>query len=264
MVVKGIRIEVVRKPIKNLHLAVYPPRGAIRASVPERLDDADVRSFLLMHLDWIRRQSAEVRATARQSRRRYESGESHYLFGKRHRLRVEPLKPGKTKPAVAGGVLKLPVRAGADAVARRRVLEAWERELLRDRISGLLETWTTRTGEKPVRWRIQRLRSKWGSCTHATRTLRFNLDLVRVPAACIEYVVVHELVHLSVPDHSPAFRRRMDRLLPRWRETREDLNRFVAPAWEHSAARGGALHPARGGALDPARGGAEKKKGVDR
>ena len=249
MVVKGIRVEVLRKPIKNLHLAVYPPRGAVRASVPLRLDDADVRSFLLTHLDWIRRQTGEVRATARQTRRRYESGESHYLFGKRHRLRVEPLRPGKTKPSLAGGILRLPVRNGADAASRRRALETWERELLRDRIAGLLEIWTARTGEKPVRWRIQRLRSKWGSCTHATRALRFNLDLVRVPASCIEYVVVHELVHLSVPDHSPAFRRRMDTLLPRWREMREDLNRFIAPPWELSAARGGALNPARDGAV---------------
>ena len=240
MVVKGIRVEVLRKPIKNMHLAVYPPRGTVRVSVPDRLDDADVRSFLLMRLEWIRRQVVEVRGMARQTRRRYVSGESHYLFGTRYRLRVEAARPGHARPSLGGGVLHLPVRPSATAESRRRSLEAWERERLRERIAAIMETWTERVGEAPVRWQIHRLRNKWGSCTAKSRIIRFNLALARVPPSCVEYVVVHELAHLAVPDHSTAFREKMDSLLPRWREIREDLNRFIAPPWEkqHRAAKG--------------------------
>jgi len=246
MVVKGIRVEVQRKPIKNMHLAVYPPKGTVRASVPERLEDADIRSFLLMHLEWIREQIADVRATARQTHRRFESGESHYLFGTRYRLRVEPASAKRRKPSIAGGVLHLPVSVGATTTTRRRALESWERECLRERLAVLLERWMQRMGEAPVRWRIQLLRSKWGSCTPKSRNLLFNLALARVPPACIEYVVVHELVHLTVPDHSPAFRERMDKLLPRWRGIREDLNAFIAPPWEKPRRPGTSLKHGKG------------------
>lgn len=228
MIVGGIEIVVERKAIKHTHLSVFPPDARVHVSAPIDLPDADLRSFLVSKLPWMRKQIAAVLSQPRQSRREYESGEDIYCLGKRYRLTV---RKGDGVPTVRreGRNVILSGRGLESRSAReRRVLE-WYREELRHVLARLMSRSVEAAGESgDIVFEVRRMRNLWGSCNARKRRIRFNLALARVPIRCIEYVVVHEIVHLSVPNHSVLFEKTMDRRLPRWREIRQELNAFIA------------------------------------
>ena len=225
--ISDIEIEVIRKDIKHLHLAVYPPEGRVRVSVPARLDDDAVRLAVVARLGWIRRQQTKFAGQARQSQREMVTGESHFVQGRRYRLDVVEIqqwgRPGVSRPN--NDTLVLHVRPGADREARERVLLHWYRQELREQIPLLIAKWEPTIGVEVAEWRIKRMKTRWGSCNSAARRIWLNLELAKKPAACLEYVVVHEMVHLLERRHNDRFRSYMDRFLPQWRLHRDELNR---------------------------------------
>lgn len=228
MVVSGIEIAVERKAIKHTHLSVFPPDARVHVSVPLDLTDADLRSFLVSKVPWMRNQIASVLAQPRQTRREYESGETVYLFGKRYRLLV---RRGEGIPTVRieGRKVVLSGHGLEMCLARDVRMTDWYREELKQVLMRLLARAATIAGENGgIAFEIRRMRNLWGSCNAQKRRIRFNLALARVPVRCIEYVVMHEVVHLSVSNHSALFERKMDRLFPRWRDVRRELNSFIA------------------------------------
>lgn len=247
MKVSGIEIAVERKAIKHTHLSVFPPDGRAHVSAPLDLPDADLRSFLVSKVPWLRRQIAAVRAQPRQTPRRCESGESIYVFGRRYRLDVRPGKEA-ARIRIAGNALVLEGRGLGGRDARAAKLDAWFRDGLRRAVECAAARCAELPGEGDVVFAIRRMRTRWGACNAAKRRIALNPALVHVPRRCIEYVVVHELVHLLVPDHSPLFERAMDRRMPRWREIRTELNAFIAPPWAdgkrgHGHPKGNGGHP---------------------
>ena len=228
MIVGGIDIEVARKAIKHTHLSVFPPDARVHVSAPVDLSDADLRSFLVSKLPWMRRQIAAVRAQPRQARREYESGESIYLLGTRHRLTV---RRNEEAPTVRkeGTMIVLSGRGLESRAVRETKIAEWSRGELKRVLARLLVRSMTAAGESSdVTFEVRRMRNLWGACNARKRRIRFNLALVRVPIRCIEYVVVHEVVHLVVPNHAALFEKLMDARLPRWREIRRELNSFIA------------------------------------
>lgn len=222
--VSGIKVDVVRKDIKNLHLGVYPPQGRVRVAAPLVISDEAVRLAVIDKLGWIRRQQAKFAAQPRQSQREMVNGESHYFLGSRYRLRVHE-HDAPPRVAVRGiASLDLYVRPGADAGQREAVLLRWYRDQLKALIPPLLDKWQSRLGVEVADWGVRKMKTKWGSCNPSSRRLWFNLELAKKPAPCLEYIVVHELAHLLERHHNECFTALLDTHLPQWRQYREMLN----------------------------------------
>jgi predicted metal-dependent hydrolase len=222
--VNGLRVEIVRKAIKNLHLGVYPPNGRIRVAAPLAVNDEAVRLAVVTRLPWIKKQQAGFSRQERQSARRYVSGETYFLFGQRYRLRVvygddrSAVEIKKTK------TMALRVPPGSDASAREKAMSRWYRQQLRGVAHPLVAKWSGLIGVAEPDWGIKRMKTKWGSCSKASRRIWLNLELAKKPPQCLEFVVVHELAHLIERTHNERFIKLLDRHLPNWRTVRAELN----------------------------------------
>ncbi len=224
LTVSGVKVEVVRKDIKNLHLGVYPPHGRVRVAAPLVISDEAVRLAVIDKLGWIRRQKAKFAEQPRQSQREMVNGESHYFLGKRYRLRVHE-QDAPAQVAIRGvASLDLFVRPGTTADQREAVLLRWHREQLKALIPPLLEKWQPILGVQVADWGIKKMKTKWGSCSPASRRVWLNLELAKKPAQCLEYIVVHELVHLLERHHNERFTALLESHLPQWRQYRAMLS----------------------------------------
>lgn len=222
--VRRLTVEVVRKDIKNLHLGVYPPNGRVRVAAPLAVSDEAVRLAVIGKLAWIRRQREKFDNQPRQTAREAVSGESHYVFGRRYRLNIvstdgRPRVVLRTKTQME---LHVPNRMSAPE--RLSILERWYRNELRSAAEPLLEKWQEAIGVRTQFWGVKRMKTKWGSCNHHMKRIWLNSELAKKPLACLEYIIVHELVHLFDPNHGKQFVKLMDENLPDWRRRRDLLN----------------------------------------
>lgn len=225
MKVSGIPVDIVRKDIKNLHLAVYPPHGRVRVAVPLRTSDETVRLAVVSRLGWIRRQQNALEQQVRQSQREMITGESHFVQGRRYRLNVIEEDAPASVAIRNGRTLELRVRPETDEAKRREALQSWYRKLLREQIPDLLVKWEPMVGVRVAHCGIKRMKTKWGTCNTDAKRIWLNLELAKKPPICLEYILVHEMVHLLERHHNERFRSYMDQLLPQWRSFRDELNR---------------------------------------
>lgn len=217
-------IDVVKRDIKNVHLTVHPPDGRIRLSAPRSMRDDTLRVFAIAKLGWIRQQQKKIRAQEREAPREFTSRESHYVWGKRVLLVVEE---HEAPPKVdLNRRLTLWMRPGSTAEARRDALDAWYRRELRTAAAPLMMKWERRLGVRLSRLFVQHMRTKWGSCNPRSRNIRLNTELAKKPRECLEYTVVHELLHLIEPSHNQRFVDLMNRHMPNWPAYRDRLNRL--------------------------------------
>ncbi len=225
IVVSDLVVDVVRKDIKNLHLGVYPPHGRVRVAAPLRVDDEAVRLAVISRLAWIKRQQAKFVAQERQSAREYVSGESHYFLGDRYRLNVI-YHDGAPQVVIRNKtIMDLVVRTGSDTAQRERVLLEWYRKQLKLIVPSLLAKWGPIVGVQVAEWGVKRMKTRWGTCNIQARRIWLSLELIKKPVGCIEYVLVHELVHLLERQHNDRFKAHMSRCMPQWRLYREELSR---------------------------------------
>jgi predicted metal-dependent hydrolase len=220
-----LTIEVRRKDIKNVHLSVHPPLGRVRMAAPHHIDDATLRAFTLDKLGWIRAQQQKLRLQERESELEYVTRESHFVWGKRYLLKVLEADAAP-KVQWQGRRLTLYTRADSSVTQRAQTMEVWCREELRRELAPMLERWQTRIGVSVAGVFVQRMRTRWGSCNDRNRTIRLNTDLARKPRECLEYILVHELVHLLERKHNARFSALMDQFMPEWRQRRNLLNRL--------------------------------------
>ena len=233
MTIAGIKIEVERKKIKHTHLAVYPPDARVHVSAPEDLPDRDLRSFLASKIGWIRDQRKVVLAQPRQTRRQYVSGESVYCLGRRYKLSVVVEDRYATERVTWGGnKLSLYVREGASRDHKEKIVESWQKSMLNECLAVKMKIWSRKLKIVLPEIEIRKMKTRWASCIQKRGKIVFNAALGRVPVRCIEYVVVHELTHFAVSNHSEAFVKLMDGRLPRWRVLRKELNDFIAMPME--------------------------------
>lgn len=223
--VSGLTVDVVRKDIKNLHLAVYPPAGRVRVAAPLRVNDEAVRLAVISRLAWIKRQRTKFTSQARQSEREYVSGESHYFQGNRYRLNVI-YQAGVPRVAIRNkSTLDLTVREGSERAQRETVLLEWYRQHLKELVPELIAKWEPVIGVKVADWRVKQMKTKWGTCNIEAGRIWLNLELAKKSAQCLEYIIVHEMVHLLERHHNDHFAELMNRFMPQWRLHREELNR---------------------------------------
>lgn len=221
----GIPVDVVFKDIKNVHLSVYPPDGKVRISAPSRMSLDTVRVFAIAKLCWIRQQQRKLHGQERETPREYLERESHYVWGKRYLLKVI----GKDAPP--GVELKhsrmiLQLRPGTSGEKKRAIVEAWYREQIREAAPALIAKWGPLISVKVEKFFVQKMKTKWGSCNPGSRSIRLNTDLAKKPPECLEYIMVHEMVHLLEPTHNARFITLMDRFMPNWRLYKDELNKL--------------------------------------
>lgn len=213
----SIDIEIHRKDVKNLNITVHPPLGDVRVSAPLSMSETAVRMAIIGRLTWIKKQQADFNEQRRQSKREMMSGESHYLWGKHYRLNVIE-RHGKHVIKKHGHWLDLYVSPNSTVENRRKFIEEFYRSELKIALDELLVEWQKRLQVKMNAYGIRKMKTKWGSCnTDAARTL-FNLELAKKPYECLEYIVVHELVHLLVRTHNDEFKALMDLHVPDWKQ----------------------------------------------
>lgn len=220
-----LHAEVTRKAIKHVHLSVLPPTGKVRVAAPQSMPLDTIRLFVVSKLAWIRSQQRKLQAQERETPREFLNKESHYLWGKRYLLEITH---ADAAPAVSLSPRKLllQVRPGTDQTRCDEVLDAWYRQQVRDALPLLLAKWVPLLQVKVSRVYVQRMKTKWGSCTPGSGYIRLNTDLAKKPPECLEYILVHELVHLLEPTHSARFLALMEQHLPHWRHRKAQLNRL--------------------------------------
>lgn len=227
-----IAIAVTRKDVKLVHLSVHPPAGRVSLVAPTGTRLEVARAYAVSKLGWIRDQQAKLRAQARETPRQFVERESHYLWGRRHLLTVVERD---IKPAVSQDHkrITLTVRPGTDMAKRAEVIHKWHKALLHEVVSSLIGKWEPRLQVKVAAYFLQRMKTKWGGCNQAAGHIRLNTELVKKPKDLLEYVIVHEMVHLLEPNHSERFMAILGEHYPTWREARAELNELplTAEVW---------------------------------
>lgn len=227
-----VSIRVTRKNIKNVHLSVHPPSGRVTLTAPSTTRLEVARAYAITKLGWIREQRSVLLAQARETPRRFVGRESHYLWGRRHLLTVNEQD---CKPFVSldHKRITLTVRPGSDAQKRAAVIHEWHKSLLHEAVPALIHKWEPKLGVNVTCYFLQKMKTKWGSCNHAAGHIRLNTELVKKPKDLLEYIVLHEMVHLREPNHSERFAAILSEHWPQWREARQELNDLPlsAEAW---------------------------------
>lgn len=233
MQIGGLRIEVISKDIRNVHLAVLPPDGQVRVAVPLAVDEDAVRRLVIGRLGWIREQQAKFAGQLRQTRREYVAGETHYFEGRGYRLEIQEITTGANRVELrSNAFMTVYVRPGSEEAARRRVVQDWYREQLKAQLPDLAAKWQPRLGVQARDWQVKLMKTKWGTCNIEARRIWLNLELAKAAPALLEYVVVHELIHLLERAHNNRFRELLDQHLPAWRRYRDELNSGELAAYE--------------------------------
>lgn len=227
-----IAIALTRKEVKHVHLSVHPPRGRVTLVAPTGTRPEVARAYAVSKLGWIREQQAKLRAQERETPRRFVTRESHYLWGRRYLLSVVE-KDAKPSVRLSHRTITLVVRPDSSLAKRGEILHEWHKALLHVAVPQLIHEWEPRLGVQVARYFLQRMKTKWGSCNEHSGNIRLNTELVKKPKDLLEYVVVHEMVHLIEPTHSERFHALMTRYYPAWPVARAELNELplAADVW---------------------------------
>lgn len=219
-----VAVEIVRKKIKHLRLTVRPPTGEVRVSAPMRTSARRIHEFVASQLDWIRRQQQRIRTRKPPLVHAYSEGELHRVWDVERRLEIVE-RDGRPSVELNGDSIRLTVRPACSAAERKQLLASWYATLLRESVPPLIAKWEPVLEVSVARFFIRDMKTRWGSCTPRSRRIRLSIDLARQSPQCLEYVVVHEMVHILEASHNRRFVRLMDRFLPEWRLRKQELNR---------------------------------------
>ena len=229
LMIGSLDIQLQRKQIKNLHISVMPPNGEIRVAAPEAMTETAIRMAVIHRIPWIRRQQASFIQQARQSTREMISGETHYLWGRRYRLEILELDAAKNftpNVKLKGGKLVLSVNTGTSTTDRLKLLNEYYRTRLKARIPTMITKWSEQLNVTVTSWQVQKMKTKWGSCNIEEGRILLNLELAKKPVPCLEYIIVHELLHFKERQHNDRFKALLDTQMPDWRSRRDLLNRM--------------------------------------
>lgn len=223
-----LRIHVTRKDVRNVHLTVHPPDGRVTLVAPHATDLGAARAYAITRLGWIRKQQNQLRSQARESPRQFVGRETHFLWGRRHLLRVS-VAEAKPEVRLDHRTIHLRVRPGTTREGRSRIMHDWHLRLLHEAVPPLISRWETRLDVRVEGYFLQRMKTRWGSCNPMNRTIRLNTELVKKPRDLLEYVIIHEMIHILEPTHSPAFFEMLSRHYPGWSDARHELNALPIP-----------------------------------
>jgi predicted metal-dependent hydrolase len=222
MIIGDIAIQVERKRIKNMYMRVAASDGSVNIAAPLSFSDTDIQKFAASKIAWIQKRRALLASKPRPAELHYVTGEVLYLWGKPFTLRVE--HGAVNKAFVEGSAVVLQVRNNTNKAGRKKIIETLYRDILKKAVPYALAKWEKTIGVKTAEWKIQNMRTKWGTCNISARRIVLNLQLVKKSSECFEYVLIHELIHLLEKSHNARFKKYMDTFCPEWRVIRKRLN----------------------------------------
>lgn len=233
--ISDFTIDVVRKNIKNMHLSVYPPTGRVRIAAPLNIDDEAVRLFAISKLAWIKKNQRKFENQERQSPRAFAERESHYFEGRRYLLRVTEHEAPPKVIIKSKTQIELFVRRNTSIEQRHIILNEWYRKQLKNQIPALIDKWEKIIGVTVSDWGVKQMKTKWGTCNIEQKRIWVNLELAKKPTYCLEYIVVHEMIHLLERHHNERFLYYMDTYLPNWKQIKTELNNLpiIHTDWEY-------------------------------
>ncbi len=224
--IRDLPVQVLKRSVKNLHLSVLPPSGRVRVTAPLKMTDEAIRMAVISRIPWIKKQQIKFKAQERQSIREYVSGETHYFMGKSYRFKLEMIdkKPdvfikGKTQ-------IVMQIAKESSVEKREELLTSWYQSQLRREVDKYVPKWEKKMKVKTAKIRIRHMKTRWGSCIQVNKTIWLNLELIKKPTTCIEYVLVHEFCHLKEKRHNDAFLNLMNKYMPKWRMYKDELNKL--------------------------------------
>jgi len=224
----GIVVEVIRKNIKNLRITVYPPHGMVRVSAPVHVNDRGICDAIKSRLSWIRKKQDAFKSQPVQSQQEMITGENHYYQGRHYTLKVIEADWPPSVVLSGNSTIELRIRPGSDRNKREAVLNEWYRAQLKEQVPPLIAEWEPRIGVEVSDWGIRRMKTRWGTCNTRAKRVWLNLDLAKKPPACLEYVLVHEMLHLVERHHNDRFHQLMNDLFPHWRLRKEELDNILS------------------------------------
>ena len=224
--VRNIKVDVVRKDIKNIHLAVYPPNGRVRLAAPQNINDEAIRLFIISKLAWIKRQQRKFEEQERETDREFSARESHYFLGQRYLLNVVEQKAVPKVEIRNKTYIDLFIRPGSSIEKRHEVMTEWYRAELKKLIPLIIEKYEKKLGVSCSEWGVKHMKTKWGTCNIEKKRIWLNLELAKKPIICLEYIILHELIHLIERHHNDNFLAYMDKYMPHWKFHREELNKL--------------------------------------
>lgn len=223
IVISGIPIDIQKKNIKNMHLQIKPPDGHVVISAPLSMDDKAIEVYARTNLSWIKKQIEKFQQQPRNAKRQYVSGETMYIWGKQYYLSFIP-DAQKNSFEIQGDKVILSMREDSTVKQRENYVREQYRSLLKVEIERLLPKWEQITELHCESWQTKYMVTRWGTCNTEKKKLWFNLQLAQKPIECLEYVILHELIHLRERTHNSTFIAYMDMYMKNWRAVRKELN----------------------------------------
>lgn len=220
--VLGVDVEVVHKQLKRLNIRVYPPDGKVCVAAPLKMKMGTIRQAILDNMGWIQKHQHRLTTSLQKLSYEYINDEYHYLWGRPYRLEIIP-HSGSSTVVHQNNVIKLLVPLGSSKEERQKLLYEWYRTNLKEKVPGLLNKWEGIIGVQIVEWKIKRMKTKWGTCNPAASRIWLNLELAKKTNQCLEYIIVHELVHLLECHHNARFYRLLDQFMPSWKQFKDEL-----------------------------------------
>jgi len=222
IVVANIEIEVIKKNIKNMYLSVSRENGNVRISAPLRTKDERIIEFALSKIKWIRKQKEKYENQQGIAELQYISDEIHYIWGRPYRLEVR--YDHKKYVDIEDDKIMLRVAKDSTPKQREKLIMEWYRKELKEKLPELFKKWEGIIGVETEDIRVKNMKTRWGTCNIKDKRIWINLQLAKKPIRCLEYVIVHELVHLLEASHNSIFKKYMDKFLPDWRLIKDELN----------------------------------------
>ena len=222
MLINNVEIAVQRKNIKSIHLSVYPPQGTVKISVPLGTSESYIKNFALSKWTWITEKRSQILTTYKEAKEKeYVSGESHLLFGTEYRLFVQVNSNEAQNVCIDGDYIKVTVKNKENV---KSTLEDFYKVQLQERIERFISKWEEVLKVKCEGIKYRTMKTRWGSCIPEKKSITFNINLAQKDIECVEYVVVHELIHLIEPNHSTEFYRILEKNIPNWKILRKRMN----------------------------------------
>ncbi len=227
IIIDSIPVTIERKRIKNMYLRILPPDGRVAVSAPVRMNEEEIERFIRSKLSWILLQQRKLENRHTHQELNYETGEEIYIWGIPYRLIVKETT-GRGKLEVIQDEVILTIKPQSTREQREKLLHTWYKKALEQEIPFLLARWEKKIGVRASSVSIRDMKTRWGTCHIQKQAVCLNLQLAKKPPECLEYVMVHELVHLLEKSHNAVFKGYMDQFLPNWRSIKRKLNGSVA------------------------------------
>lgn len=224
--ISDIKIDIIRKEIKNIHLAVYPPIGRVRLAAPRQVNDDTIRLFAISKLGWIKRRQRKFVDQERLLPREYKNRESHYFQGRRYLLNIIEANLSPKVILRNKTTINLQIRPETPVSKRHKIMTEWYRFQLKKQIPSLIKKWEALMNIKVSEWHVKQMKTKWGSCNIEKKKIWLNLELAKKPEHCLEYIIVHEMVHFLERRHNDKFIHHLETFLPNWKQLKVELNKL--------------------------------------